>query len=1195
MSERRLCGVPTVGILAFALLLLAAGAAFSQTDRGTIRGTVLDTTGAVIPGASITVTNAATGVTVDTISTAAGTYSVTALPSGVYNIQVQLQGFKTLLRPNVAVSAGNITGLDLTIELGAIGETLTVVGEAPLIQTESSATGSQIDARNFANLPLSAGGSRRANGYLALVPGYTVQGRNTNEWKDSLNGGQVSTKEMRLDGSTLATFEVRGDGRNITIAPDAIQELSVTTSGYAAEYGNTGGGVEQYVVKSGTNQLRGSLYDFTQNEVFDAKGFFNQRKPRHREFEYGGTLGGPVYISNVYDGRNKTFFFFNYNRYTRQGAHSTGIVSVPTAAWRNGDFSSLLSPSLPPAQRFIIYDPATTRPDPTNPARVIRDPFPGNIIPAHRIDPTAARLLAVYPLPNAPGDYNNYIGTIAPNENERTTYTVKVDHNVNSMHHLSGTYVDTYNPALNTGAGSTLPYPAGTSGLQNFWFKFVRVNHDWTIGPTMLNTVRFGFNRNTQEQGARTAGQPAFSPVPLKGMELAPYMQPGVSFGATQSLPSISRVTTARPSDSFTVSNSLAWTKGSHNMKFGFEWLLIGETYYQQQEPPPSLRFARNETACGTAGSTSCINAGQGGGQGMPGTVGNTGLEMASLLLGQVNSGTLPLLEPGFIPHLSNWQMAFYAQDDFKITPRLTLNYGLRADLFTPIFDKNNKYAVVNLDLPNPAAGNLPGAFIFAGRNGYGSKLPPADHNSLNWAPRLGLTYKITEKTVVRGGYGISFVPTIALSGNVYSLQLGTSAFRVDNTVASQDQLSPAYTLADGFPQSAIVLPPNLNPGLGVGTALPVNYWSKTADRPLYMQQWNVNVQRQISANVAIDVGYVGTKGTHLPVHTDVNQLDPKYLSLGPTLLNSSITAPAVVAAGFKSPYPGFTGTLGQSLRPYPQYLNMLLGAFGGSDTTGTSIYHALQVSVQKRFSQGFSAQGAYTWSQHLTDAPDFLPIQGPGNVNIYDRSMSQTYAPNHKPHVLAIGFNYELPLGPGKPLLNADGAMAKIFGGWHVNGLLRYQQGDRLGILAPQTNPTYGNIPRTADRVPGVPLRVTQTGKFNPYTDLWVNPDAFKVPTEPFGNQKFFPDDLFTPPYLNEDLSVGKNTRLTQRVNLLIRFELFNAFNRVRFQIPPVGCCGTSTMTLANPATFGKITTTDDPRGFFSQRQGQISAKLTF
>ena len=961
MSEKRLCRsrlcrVMAIGMQAFALLLLAAGAAFSQTDRGTIRGTVLDTTGAVIPGASITVTNAATGVTVDTISTEAGTYNVSALPSGVYNIQVQLQGFKTLLRPNVAVSAGNITGLDLTIEVGSIGETLTVVGEAPLLRTESSSTGAEIDSRQFANLPLSAGNSRRSNSFLSLVPGYTSQGRNSDEWKDSLNGGQVSTTEIRLEGSTLSTFEVRGDGRNVNIAPDAVEELSVITSGYAAEFGNTGGGVQQYVVKSGTNQPRGSIYGFMQHEIFNARGFFNPVKPRNRQWEYGASLGGPVYISKFYDGRNKTFFFFNYNRFTLSGSNATATTSVPIAAWRRGDFSSLLSPSLPASQRFIIYDPATTRPDPANPARLIRDPFPGNIIPANRIDPTAAQFLSFYPLPNGPGDYNNYTGPQAAQETERETYTAKVDHNFNGRNHVSGTFQYTAFPAINTTVASVLPYPAGTTAIQGQDFRFLRVNHDWVLGPTLVNTVRFGYNYQFQEQGPNFRGQPVFTPVTLKGMELAPYIQPAVSFGATQGLAGISRVTSGRPSVTWAVSDSLSWTKGSHNMKFGFEWMQLSEYYSQQQEPAPSIAFARNQTACGSAGSTSCINAGQGGGQGVAGTVGNTGLEFASFLLGEVNSGNLPLLANGYIPSVSNWQLGFYAQDDFKITPRLTLNYGLRFDLFTPVFDKNNNYGAVNLDLPNPAAGNLPGAFIFAGRDGYGSTLPPVDHNSFNAAPRVGLTYKVNDKTVFRTGYGLTFVPTIGLAGNVSVVNaMGAAAFRSDNTVASQDLLSPAYTLANGFPQTAIVFPPRIDPGLGVGTALAVNYWSKTADRPLYMQQWNFNVQRQITANLAIDVGYVGTKGTHLPANTDINQLDPKYLTdpvVGP-LLTSNIDAPAVVAAGFKPPYPGFTGTLAQSLRPYPQYLNMGRAAFGGADTTGTSIYHALQVSVQKRFSGG--------------------------------------------------------------------------------------------------------------------------------------------------------------------------------------------------------------------------------------------------
>ena len=297
--------------------------------------------GAVIPGASITVTNAATGVTVDTISTEAGTYNVPALQSGVYNVQVQLQGFKTLLRPNVAVSAGNTTGLDLTIEVGSIGETLTVVGEAPLLRTESSGTGIEVDARAYVDLPLTSGGGRRSSGFLVLVPGYSG---NPGGFSDAINGGQASTKEQQLEGASMVTAEITGDGRNVTMPPDSVQELSVSTSGYSAEYGNTGGGVERYVLKSGTNQLHGSFYEFMRNEAFDARGYFDTvtaGSPRARIRRNNRRSDLP---QEMYNGRNRSFFFFSYNKYTTRGAAATTIQSVPTQAFRNGDFSSLISP-----------------------------------------------------------------------------------------------------------------------------------------------------------------------------------------------------------------------------------------------------------------------------------------------------------------------------------------------------------------------------------------------------------------------------------------------------------------------------------------------------------------------------------------------------------------------------------------------------------------------------------------------------------------------------------------------------------------------------------------------------------------------------------------------------------------------------------------------------------------------------------
>jgi hypothetical protein len=1137
--------------LTASLLLLTA--AWSQTDRGSIRGTVLDQTGATVPNVTVTATNVATGVTSATESSSAGAYNFPALQSGVYSIGVKQTGFKNLVHENINVTAAAVIGLDLKLEIGDVGQTVSVSSEAPLLQTETSSTGTTVDNRSFVDLPLSSAGGRKANGYLPLVPGYAGS---VGGFTDTINGGQASTKEMQLEGASLVTQEITGDGRNVTFPPDAVQEMSVATSGYAAEYGNSGGGVERYVLKSGTNQLHGNVYEFLRNEAFDARGFFNTVTSVHREHEFGATLGGPVFFPKLYNGKNKTFFFFSFNGYTFAAANRNAILSTPTQAFRDGNFS---------ANPQQIYDPGTTMQ--LADGSFTRQPFAGNMIPADRIDPTAKAIQALFPLPQLPGISNNYNAIVPPNSNERWTYTAKGDHNFNSSHHISVSSVITLNPI--EVAGSGLPYPIGGQDVEPFNYRFLRSTYDWTMKPNLLNQFRFGYNwqRQNVDPVTRLDGWP--QKLGLKGMEQASGMFPNISLGAVASSTGGARPYTDRASSTFTYSDALSWNKGAHNFKFGYEQRRLITTYVIQKNIS-ALTFSRNQTA-------------------RPGSLSNTGLEYASFLLGQVDSGLLPI-RGDFFPQERTGSVAFYGQDDFRVSSRLTLNYGLRFDVLTPTTEAHNWYNLVNTTLPNPFAGNLPGVYTFAGHNGIGSRLAPADKVSKNLGPRIGLAYKLNDKTVVRTGYGISYFQSGAYGGGNNTGFM--DGYWIDNTAASADQLSPAYTLAQGFPSATTIVPPFLSQSLGVGTGVSVNYWNPTAGRASNSQNWNFNIQRELTNNLSIDIGYVGSKGTYLPVRTDINQLNPKYFALGSSLLNSNINALAVVAAGYKPPYPGFNGSLAQALRPFPQFFNMFPGG-KSSDTTGNSTYHSLQVYLSKRYSRGLFASVAYAYSKALTNAPNNFVNNASVDRNIYNSGLSKTYPSAWRPHVLAIAFTYELPVGPGKPLLGTHGVLGKVIGGWQLDGILRYSNGSPLGVSAPQSNPLYNGsvgivggspavaIPQTADTVLGQKLMGTWDGRFDPATNRWLNPAGFAIPAGVFGTSNTFIPGLFGPAFLNEDLGLVKKTKISERVSLDIRFEAFNALNRTRF--------GNPATSLSSPTTFGKITSAS------GQRNGQIAAKITF
>ncbi|MGE0405882.1 MAG: TonB-dependent receptor, partial [Candidatus Korobacteraceae bacterium] len=919
-------------------------------------------------------------------------------------------------------------------------------------------------------------------------------------------------------------------------------------------------GVERYVLKSGTNQLHGSAYEFLRNEALDARGYYNAQRPVHREHEFGGTIGGPIVLPKLYNGRNRSFFFFSFNGYTFDSADSTNILSVPTAAFRNGDFSSWTQPIFDPLTQCGAYgNPACT------PAQVagtvpMRQQFAGNIIPTNRLDPTALRIMALYPLPNQAGNFNNYAATVPAGTTERWNYTFKVDHQISDAHRLTMSNVYTDNPRKSSGQG--LPDPISSRDIALFTYWFPRVTWDWSIAPTVLNQFRVSYNRQTQYQDSPLRGEGWPQQLGLLGMESAVGGFPRVRIGQfTES--GVSNGYNDRFANTYVVSNATSWTKGVHNMKFGFEGRRLQSLKYLGDWA--AINFTRN-------------------GSGNPATAAtraNTGLEFASFMLGQVDNALLPLYGD-FAPHFNTYQVGLYAQDDWKMTSRLTLNIGLRYDMFTPTGEVHNWYSMVDTTAPNPFAGNLPGAYVFAGLNGNGARISPADHNLHNFAPRLGLAYKLNDKTVVRTGYGISYFQSGAYGGGGPNTALNDGYWINNTSQTLNNGVTPAYTFASGFPAADTIIPPNATQRLGVGTGQ-ANYWHPNADRSPYMQNWNLNIQRQLTANLSLDVGYVGSKGTNLSQRSDINQLDPKYFTdpvIGP-LLNSNINSQSVVAR----PYPTFTGTVGQALRPFPQFVNMVPGG-RSSDNDGNSTYHSLQMQLQKRFSNGFSGNVAYTYSKSLTDAPNAFVNNAPVHRSIYDSSLNRTYASVNRPNVLAVGFNYELPFGPGHALLANPGVISKLVGGWQLNGILRYSSGTPLGVSAVQGNPLWAltgttAIPQTADRVASEPMKLSYDN-FNPRTDRYLNLAAFAPAAGIYGTTSQFIPGLHGPTSLNEDLSLIKKTRITEGVGLDIRLEAFNAFNRTVF--------GNPNTNRGNSQTFGFITSQGN-----TPRNGQIALKLTF
>jgi TonB dependent receptor len=1001
---------------------------------------------------------------------------------------------------------------------------------------------------------------------------------------NSVNGSPQLSANVTMDGITTGNAEVFGTDQNVRFPPEAVAEMSIVTTAYAAEYGQTGGGVQRYEIKSGTNQYHGNVYEFLKNTDLDSRGFFNLVRPTDHQDEYGFSLGGPVIIPKVYNGKNRSFFFFNADWYKTVSASATTITSLPNAAYRTGDFSASLGGAIgapnpctgSPVLSGQIFDPASTR---LVNGQYCRTPFPNNMIPASRISPAAEGILGLLPATTTSAVVNNSYLPAAPSFNNFNDYTIKGDQYFGSKHHLSMMFLDSANPS---GGGQLLNGPLETWGGTTYYsWDFSRLTEDWSISPTVLNTLRLAYNREifyhrpTGSSGSYSTGSysdpnwaSTLGGVGIPGFETASHLFPGIIFGTSSYSSPYTTLGNQQfwyaTSNTYVLNDSVAWSHGSHNFKFGFEYDDMWHALWKDW--PAQLTFARNETALPTA-------------------IGSTGNEIASFLLGYVDNANIPNLANTSVNYKAPQMFSLYAQDDFKVTSRLTVNYGLRWELYKPIYEEHNIYGAVDLSMPNPSAGGLLGSYTFAGQNGVGSCLPSACKSAAGWGPRLGLAYRLSDRFVVRAGYGISYFPTglYGAGNNAYM----TDGYDPTSTAATGNNgITPAFTLAQGFPASDLQTR-NLTSSYCIGCNF--DYWSRYAQTIGQTQSWNFSFQTRLTPNLSLDTAYVGTKGTHLTVPENINQMPDAYLGLGASLLES-INSPAVAAAGFTQPWPGFAAALGtkatlaQALRPFPQYL---VGYGYNSDNDGNSTYNAFQVKLEKRVSQGLYALVSYTYDKYITDANTTLlatPGNNPANSGVVrdqdNRHLDKSIASAWQPHVLTAAIEYELPIGPGKRFLATGGIVGRLTGGWRVGAILTYHTGSLISVVAPQTLPNFAG-PNTANTVLGMPQMGSWSGRFDPATDRYLNVNAFTVP-EGYGTGGIYLPNLFGPTFKEEDLSLSKRTMIRERFNLELRLEAFNAFNRVIF--------GTPNSDISVPQSFGFITSQAN-----LPRTAQIAMKLNF
>jgi len=937
-----------------------------------------------------------------------------------------------------------------------------------------------------------------------------------NTWEKHIGGGGAFSDAVYYDGAALSGPSPNNDGQ-YNPSVDAIAEFKLITNDYAAEYGHALAGVTSFTLKSGTNSIHGSLFEFFRNEKLDARGFFPLVKAPTRQNEFGGTVGGPIR-------KNQTFYFVSADSFRRRQGLTRPLVTVPVPEFLRGDFTRWTQ---------NIYDPATTA---STGGVFTRQPFANRLIPQNRISQIARNIAALYPAPTFPERItNNYLATLAQPMQDAHNFTVKIDHLINPAHKLFGTFIYTDRPAIKGSA--SLEGSLKSNNRQDLTSRFLRVGEDWTIGPTTINHFVASLDRVVDHNVSLTYGQGWRDKLGFRGVQGDFF--PRVDFN--QGFVQVGHTTAYRtPNNSFGFLDTLSLIRGKHAIKVGVEYLRHRDNDNALSNTGGTFSFSNLETA-------------------LPADS-RTGNAIASFLLGEVDSASARVYANETGVRWSYFSM--FVQDDYKLTSKLTLNVGVRWELQMPFSDVLDRLSYMDPFLPNPGAGNRPGAYTFLGsgqgRNGL-NRL--ADVRWKDFGPRFGFAYNVAKDWVVRGGYRVFY-----WSVNRGGIGIPADGFNVTASFASADVgIAPAFNWDNGFPKN-FTKPPIITPTVQNGQNATVSLRSRGGVWP-YSQQWNLTLERQIGRSMSIRAGYVGVKGSRLHAQdaTNWNQVDPRYLSLG-SLRNSQITSPQAQAAGITAPFPGFVdlwgrrATVAQALRPFPQYNSIGQAAA----TYGNSNYHSLQVHAQKRLSRGFDFTVAYTFSKMIDDTRQ--QSTGVGQQNYYDRGAERSISVFDQPHILAISYIYELPFGPGRPYVSGIGGVgSRLVGGWNLSGIHRYTSGYPLSLSTTNTLPIFNGTLRPNSAAGVAPRGQEGPGGFDPNRDRWINPAAFSTPSSfTFGNTSRYLGWLRGPASRAESFALLKDTPIrAERINLQFRTEISNPFNRTVFSDP---------QTNLSNANFGQV-----------------------
>ncbi|HEY0262965.1 MAG TPA: carboxypeptidase regulatory-like domain-containing protein [Granulicella sp.] len=1126
-----------VGMILMVQVALGQGAV-----GGRISGRVTDPSGAVIPDATISAQNTGTDVVIRSKSNDSG-YYVMQVPAGRYNVTVGATGFGTVVLNNLVVLVGSDAGGDVHLTVASAESVVEVHGEASqeLITPNSSQTQTSVDNEMVASIPVEVSGTlRNASAFLKLEPGYNGT---------SLNGGAANDQAITVDGADVSAVGFGSGGESISYAMPvpsfAVQEFQVVGSNQDANVGRTSTGGVTYALKSGTNSFHGSVFEFNRNTIYDAKSYFQKVRGQDHQNEFGFDVGGPIW-------KNRTFFYGYYDGYRYKTSNTGMLYSLLTPAMKTGDFSA---PGIP-----AIYDPSTTVSNGSG--GFTRQQFQCNgrlnVICPERLSSVSRYFASLYPNPQTLTLSNNFVGTTTSTTNS-DQFLIKIDHTISDSQRISGSYAQMYNPQTSNG-----PFGVNLSGGTTNPYRGNRaiVNYNTTINANMLNHALGSFdilyfNSHTGGQNNYNSGANLNQMAGLTGVNQTGFARINVG-GALTSNGTIGAAGTYYVGGGsnlnkiahtvYRLSDEFSWQKGNHQMQFGASYLhyyTIGEQGAYGSGNWGTFQFSPQET-------------------GLPGSS-SSGFAAASFMLGELDGGGL-----GQNPSqaMSMPYQGYFAQDKWKILPNLTLTAGLRWDYSSPITDRGDRLANFDPSVTNAAAGNLPGALVFAGFGaGKANRHQFADPWYGGWGPRVGISWAVSSNTVLRAAYGLLYD-----TNNGPAAKLNQQGYFTQSTLLSTNGgVTPAFNWTTGFP--TVKQGPLFDPTFANGSSSS-RMTPGGAIQP-QVENYTVGIQQRLPGGFVLDAAYVGTQGHHMQIINvlNLNQMDPKYLSLG-NVLSASIGSAQANAAGIRAPYPGFTGNVAQALRPFPQYQTI-------TDTAGplgNQHYNAFQAKVQKAFTHGYTVLASYTYEKNITN------VNTVGAQNYYDLHAESAVASFDIPHAFTAAYNWQLPIGKGQKLNIGNATLDKIFGGWMTSGVLTLKSGTPISVTTETSLPGIG--PVLPNVVSGQALLGTNAsrGKFTPSRDRYLNSAAFALPPAfSFGTAPRYFDNARTFGYEDWDVALTKRWAFDKRFNFDLKGEFFNVLNRTNFAGPNAD--------MQSPA-FGQVTAI---QANTTPRNGQVSGTISW